>query len=60
MKVEVKQLFRDKFTKKLYEVGAEVDFDNEQRVADMVARGLAVIIAQVETKVEQPALWISK
>lgn len=44
MKVEVKQVFRDKITGQLYQAGAVVDFDDEQRVTDMVARGLAEVV----------------
>lgn len=55
MKVEVKKVFRDKITGQLYPVGAVVDFDEEQRVTDMVGRGLAVVTTEVETVVKQSA-----
>lgn len=53
MKVEVKQLFRDKITKQSYQVGAVIEFEDERRVADMVERGLADIIIDVVTDVEE-------
>lgn len=53
MKVEVKQIFRDKITGQLYQVGAVVDFDDKQRVACMVERGLADVVPDVvEAKIK--------
>lgn len=53
MKVQVKQQFRDKITKQLYQAGAVVEFDDEQRVACMVERGLAeVVVDNVDGKIK--------
>lgn len=54
MKVEVKKVFRDKITGQLYQVGAVVDFDDQQRVDDMVARGLVEVVSEVVVEVVQP------
>lgn len=54
MKVEVKKVFRDKITGQLYQVGAVVDFDDQQRVDDMVARGLVEVVSEVVAEVVQP------
>lgn len=45
MEVKVIKAFRDKVTKQEYKVGAVASFDDTERVADMVARGLAEEVA---------------
>lgn len=48
MKVKVIQVFRDKFTKHLYETGMELEFSDEARVEDLVERGLVELIEEQE------------
>lgn len=52
MKVKVIEIFRDKFTKELYQVGKELEITDESRVKDLVSRGL---IEAVEEKKEEKA-----
>ena len=40
MKVKVISIFRDKFTKQLYNPGGVLDFEDEARVADLESRKL--------------------
>ncbi|WP_319505105.1 hypothetical protein [Bacteroides graminisolvens] len=40
MKVKVIEIFRDKFTKELYQIGKELEITDENRVKDLVSRGL--------------------
>lgn len=40
MKVKVLELFRDKYTKEIYQEGQIIEFDDESRVDDLVSRGL--------------------
>ena len=44
MKVIVKKPFADKFTKKMYNAGQELDFDDE-RAASLIERELAEAVA---------------
>lgn len=46
MKVKVIGIFRDKFTKELYQVGKEFDITDESRVKDLVSRGLVEVIEE--------------
>lgn len=48
MKVKVIQVFRDKFTKHLYETGMELEFSDEERVDDLVERELVELIEEQE------------
>lgn len=48
MKVKVMQVFRDKFTKHLYETGMELEFSDDGRVEDLVERGLVELIEEQE------------
>ena len=38
MRVKVIEIFRDKFTKELYQVGKELEIADESRVEDLVSR----------------------
>lgn len=49
MKVKVIEIFRDKFTKELYQVGKELEIADESRVEDLVSREL---VEAVEEKKE--------
>ena len=49
MKVKVIGIFRDKFTKELYQVGKELEIADESRVEDLVSREL---VEAVEEKKE--------
>lgn len=40
MKVKVLELFRDKYTKEIYQEGQIIELDDESRVDDLVSRGL--------------------
>lgn len=53
MKVIVKKPFADKFTKKMYNAGQELDFDDE-RATSLIERELAEAVAtsQQETATE--------
>lgn len=42
------RVFRDKFTKHLYETGMELEFSDEERVDDLVERGLVELIEEEE------------
>lgn len=53
MKVKVIQVFRDKFTKHLYEIGMELEFSDEGRVEDLIERGLVEAIEEQEVIEEQ-------
>lgn len=55
MKVKVIQVFRDKFTKHLYEIGMELEFSDEGRVEDLIERGLVEAIEEQEVD-DNPAL----
>lgn len=55
MKVKVIQVFRDKFTKHLYETGMELEFSDEARVEDLVERGLVELIEEQESS-DNPVL----
>ncbi len=55
MKVKVIQVFRDKFTKHLYETGMELEFSDEGRVEDLIERGLVETIEEQEVN-DNPAL----
>lgn len=46
MKVKVIGIFRDKFTKELYQVGKEFEITDESRVKDLVSRGLVEVIEE--------------
>ena len=48
MKVKVTRVFRDMFTKHLYEVGMELEFSDEARVENLVERGLVEVIEEQE------------
>jgi ribosomal protein L11 methylase PrmA len=50
MKVKVKKVFQDKYTKALYQVGRELDFEDESRIKDLVKRSLVEVM---ETKKEE-------
>lgn len=50
MKVKVIGIFRDKFTKELYNVGKELEIADESRVEDLTSRGL---VEAVEVKKEE-------
>lgn len=45
MKAVVTEVFQDKFTNELHEVGATVDFDNA-RIADLEKRGLVKVLEE--------------
>ncbi len=49
MKVKVIEIFRDKFTKELYQIGKELEIADESRVEDLVSREL---VEAVEEKKE--------
>lgn len=49
MKVKVIEIFRDKFTKELHQVGKELEIADESRVEDLVSREL---VEAVEEKKE--------
>ncbi|NDV81337.1 hypothetical protein [Bacteroides sp. 51] len=51
MKVIVTSVFRDKFTKELYQVGQELSLEDESRVKDLVSRELVEVTE--EKKVEE-------
>lgn len=44
MKVKVLRVFRDKYTKELYSVGIELEFEDEARIEDLTSRGLVEAI----------------
>ncbi len=46
MKVKVIGIFRDKFTKELYQVGKEFEITDESRVKDLVSRGLVEVVEE--------------
>lgn len=46
MKVKVIEIFRDKFTKELYQVGKELEITDEDRVKDLVSRGLVEVLEE--------------
>ena len=46
MKVKVIGIFRDKFTKELYQVGKELEIADESRVEDLVSRELVETIEE--------------
>lgn len=48
MKVVVIRIFRDKFTKEEYPVGKELEFEDNDRVEDLVSRGLVVVVEDKE------------
>lgn len=50
MKVKVIQVFRDKFTKHLYEIGMELEFSDEGRVEDLIERGLVEVIDEQDPR----------
>lgn len=56
MKVKVLELFRDKFTKQLYNAGEELEIEDKARVDDLVSRELVKII---EDKKESDPILIS-
>lgn len=43
MKVKVISVFQDKFTKQMYKVGDVIDFEDEDRVEDLVNRKLVEV-----------------
>lgn len=53
MKVKVIGIFRDKFTKELYQVGTELEMTDEDRVKDLVSRGL---VEALEEKKEEKSI----
>lgn len=46
MKVKVIEIFRDKFTKELYQVGKELEITDEDRVKDLVSRSLVEVLEE--------------
>lgn len=46
MRVKVIKIFRDKFTKELYQVGKELEIADESRVEDLVSRELVEAIEE--------------
>lgn len=46
MKVKVIKIFLDKYTKVPYSVGQEIHLEDENRVEDLVARGLVEIVEE--------------
>lgn len=40
MKIQVIEVFIDKFTEEVYDIGTILDVNDEDRVADLVERGL--------------------
>lgn len=54
MKVKVLRVFRDKYTKGLYSVGIELEFEDEARIEDLTSRGLVEVIE--EEKAADPVL----
>lgn len=56
MKVKVKTAFVDKITKALYKVGSYVEIVGNERIKDLVERGLIepVKVEKAETETEQP------
>lgn len=49
MKIIVKEVFIDKYTNCVYKIGECLDFEDAERVNDLVERGLAV---SVEERIE--------
>lgn len=49
MKVTVTEVFIDKYTDEVYEIGQMIDISDDDRVTDLVNRGL-VTKAETETK----------
>ena len=56
MKVKVLKIFRDKFTKELYSVGMELDFQDEARIEDLTSRGLVEVIEEKKAVDPDPVL----
>lgn len=56
MKVKVIEIFRDKFTKELYQVGKELEIADESRVEDLVSRELVETVE--EKKEEKSTLFL--
>lgn len=46
MRVKVLKIFRDKYTKALYSAGKELEFDDEDRIEDLVSRELVEVIEE--------------
>lgn len=46
MKVKVIEIFRDKFTKELYQIGKELEITDENRVKDLVSRSLVEVLEE--------------
>lgn len=59
MKVKVISVFRDKFTKQMYEPGQVLDFEDEARVQDLESRKLAERVETVKTPEEKKEVKIS-
>lgn len=49
MKVSVTEVFIDKYTGEVYEVGQMLNLDDEDRVADLVNRGLVKKLEEKKT-----------
>lgn len=61
MKLQVTKSFKDKETKELYEVGAEIEIADIARINNLVARGLCLIVAVEELKpAKEPAVKRAK
>ncbi|MDO5448902.1 MAG: hypothetical protein Q4F70_04780 [Clostridia bacterium] len=50
MKLIVKEIFADKFTKQMYSVGDTIEITDKDRVKDLSERGLAEVIKEPKTK----------
>lgn len=49
MKVRVLRIFRDKYSKDLYSVGAVIELNDEDRIEDLTSRGLVEVIEEEKT-----------
>lgn len=54
MKIKVKSSFVDKYTRELYQPGANIDIDDKDRVNDLIARGLAEAVEEADEAEEKP------
>lgn len=59
MKVKVVDVFRDKFTHQLYDLGEVIEVEDEARVRDLVDRKLAECIEEVKVPEEKKDVKIS-
>ena len=50
MKLIVKEVFADKFTKQMYSVGELIEITDKTRVKDLTDRGLAEVVKEPKTK----------